>query len=181
MSETSDVHKDGKQEILNALFAAQSELSGIIRGNVNGRFDSKYADRTTVLQTVKPILQKHNIMIFQSFVQPPGEYDDDSIPLAMNTRLYHVPSGQYLESVAVVPLPQSDPQGYGSATTYISRYSLVTMLALPLLDDDDGNAASLPDKPSNRAEPPKERDNPVRSVEPAAREAAPPRRKLWGK
>lgn len=142
-------------ELYAALFAVQQELEGIVKGENNPFFKSKYADRTTILQVLKPIFGKHKLLLVQAPVLPPFESlgsvqqqeDKDYettpvIPLALSTTIIHVPTGQSISSTAIVPMPQPDPQGFGSALTYTSRYSIISLLALPLLDDDDGNAAS---------------------------------------
>lgn len=64
--------------------------------------------------------------------------------LFLTTRLIHE-SGEWIEDMATVPLPKNDPQGYGSAMTYARRYALSAITGL-YQDDDDGNAASLPEK-----------------------------------
>ena len=61
--------------------------------------------------------------------------------LALETRLTHVDTGEYLASTAIVPLPKADPQGLGSAITYARRYALCAILGI-ITEDDDGNAAS---------------------------------------
>ena len=49
---------------------------------------------------------------------------------------------EWIESTATCPLAKNDPQGYGSALTYLRRYTLATVVGL-YQDDDDGQAASL--------------------------------------
>lgn len=129
-----------KSEFLTALLAVQTKLSaGIAKDSQNPHFKSQYADRTSILQFVLPVLHEHGFILTQTLVPPPVGQTD---VLALNTTLYHVASGASVGETAVVPLPKSDPQGYGSAMTYTSRYAIVALFALPLLDDDDGNAAS---------------------------------------
>lgn len=149
------------KELYQALFNVQQELDGITKDSKNPFFKSSYADRTVVLNTLKPLYAKEGLLLIQAPVAPSSlafgdeksnEYESGEhggsesktqpvAALALATYIVHVQTGQYIESRAVVPLPQADPQGYGSALTYTSRYSLVITHALPLLDDD-GNAAS---------------------------------------
>jgi hypothetical protein len=57
----------------------------------------------------------------------------------LTTRLLHT-SGQWIEDTASSPLPKADPQGVGSATTYLRRYALAAFLCITQ-EDDDGEAA----------------------------------------
>src|SRR5262245_39912429 len=156
-----------------ALFAIQGEIQGIVKEAENPHFKSDYADRTSILEALKPLLQKHNILLLQGLVPSPSAEPS----LAMTTELIHVDSGESRSFTAVVPLQKPDPQGYGSAMTYTSRYSLVAILALPLLDDDDGNAASNLPAPRQQTMPRKPLAAPKESVE-----TLPPKgtTKLWG-
>jgi len=100
----------------------------------NPQFKSTYADLSSVIDAVKPALNEAGII----FLQMPAPSDRDSI--ALTTRLIHE-SGEWIESTATCPLQKHDPQGYGSACTYLKRYSLASAVGL-YQDDDDGNAAS---------------------------------------
>ncbi len=142
--------QDDLRALYAALFAVQGEVEGIVRGNDNPFFSkgdrkATYADRTTVLETVRPLFQKHGLVLLQPPVAPDSGFITETAPaLHLKTIIIHAASGQKVEHTAVVPLPKNDPQGYASAITYASRISLVAFLALPLLEDDDGNAASGP-------------------------------------
>ena len=59
--------------------------------------------------------------------------------LHLVTRLLHE-SGEWIEDTAVCPMPKQDPQGLGSAMTYLRRYSLASICGL-YQEDDDGEAA----------------------------------------
>ena len=58
--------------------------------------------------------------------------------IGLETRLIHAESGQWISSVAIIPLPKNDPQGMGSAITYARRYALTAMLGIITEEDDDG-------------------------------------------
>lgn len=126
-------------ELWKALAAVQSEVGGVAKDSTNPHFKSKFANRTTILQQLQPVLQKHGLLLTQTPVPPPPGAEGS---LALQTSFIHVETGHALTGVAVVPLPKADPQGFGSAMTYTSRYAIISMLALPLVEDDDGNAAS---------------------------------------
>lgn len=67
--------------------------------------------------------------------------------LVLVTKLIHAESGQGQSSLAVVPLPEADPQDYGSCMTCLRRYALTAMLGI--VTDDDGEAAGLGRKQGN--------------------------------
>ena len=121
-----------------ALLAAQKAITFAVKDASNPFFKSKYADLPTVIDAVKPALNDAGIVFIQSATP------SDSGTLSLTTRLIHE-SGEWLEDTATAPLQKNDPQGYGSAITYLRRYSLAAITGL-YQDDDDGQAASQPVK-----------------------------------
>ena len=121
------------KEIATALATAQSEIENASKTSSNPHFKSKYADLAEVLNTARPVLAKHGIAVVQ------GPSFDSGIA-SVTTRLCHK-SGEWIESVASAPVSKSDPQGVGSATTYLRRYSLAALCGIAQ-EDDDGNAAT---------------------------------------
>lgn len=162
MSKSETKQAESKPETLaEALFFVQQELDGIVKDSTNPHFRKSYADRTTILAAIRPLYAKYGLLLVQSPVPAPfsipssfstsydaeGEIAQESgVPayLALETVITHVATGEQLKSTAVVPLPKADPQGYGSAITYLSRYSLVAIHALPLIDDDGEGASGRP-------------------------------------
>jgi len=129
-------------KIAPALLTAQRAITFAVKDAKNPQFKSTYADLSSVIDAVKPALNNAGIL----FLQMMAPSDRDS--LALTTRLIHE-SGEWIESTATCPLQKNDPQGYGSAVTYLKRYSLASAVGL-YQDDDDGNEASKP-KPAVRA------------------------------
>jgi hypothetical protein len=121
-------------KIAPALLAAQRAIRFATKDASNPHFKSKYADLPGVIDAVKGPLNDAGII----FIQSPSPSDDGKLHLT--TRLIHE-SGEWIEDTAVTPLQKSDPQGVGSAITYMRRYSLAAITGL-YQDDDDGNAAS---------------------------------------
>lgn len=115
-----------------ALLAAQKEINNASKDAKNPHFRSSYASLGSVIEAVKDPLNKQGIAVIQSL----SEGNDG---LYLSTRLLHT-SGQWIEDTAFTPLPKADPQGVGSATTYLRRYSLAAFLCITQ-EDDDGNAA----------------------------------------
>ncbi len=125
-------------QLLKALFAAQAELEHADKSSANPHFKSKYADLPTVLDTAKPVLQRHGLGIHH-FRQ--CSYDEPHIREYLVTRLFHAESGQWQDSTAFLNPVKNDPQGVGSAITYARRYDYQAILGMAS-EDDDGNAAS---------------------------------------
>lgn len=121
-------------KIAPALLTAQRAITFAVKDSKNPQFKSTYADLSSVIDAAKPALNAAGIC----FVQMPAPGEPGT--LALTTRLIHE-SGEWIESTAVCPLQKHDPQGYGSAITYLKRYSLASAVGL-YQDDDDGNAAS---------------------------------------
>lgn len=121
-------------KIAPALVKAQMGITYAIENAKNPHLKSKYADLSSVIDAVKGSLNKNGI----AFIQTPSPSDDGRLNLT--TRLIHE-SGEWIEDTASCPLAKQDPQGLGSALTYLRRYSLSAICGL-YADDDDGNSAS---------------------------------------
>ena len=53
-------------------------------------------------------------------------------------------SGEFISEVVTTRSQKDDPQGLGSALTYLRRYALAAVVGVTATEDDDGNAASTP-------------------------------------
>ena len=126
---------DSIKAIAPALLAAQKDITFASKDATNPHFKSKYADLPAVIDAVKPALNNQGIVFLQSC----SPSDDNKLHLT--TRLIHS-SGEWIEDTAVCPLPKQDPQGYGSAITYLRRYSLAALAGL-YQSDDDGEATRM--------------------------------------
>ena len=94
---------------------------------------STYATLPHILSEVKPILNALKLVVLQPLQN--GE---------VQTMLVDTESGDTITSG--VPLPQGlNAQQTGSAITYFRRYTLCSLLALEIDEDDDGNVASQKD------------------------------------
>lgn len=119
--------------IYQKLLEAQKEIGAIKKDSDNPYFKSKYVDINGILAVVKPVLNKHGLVLTQALNVTEGH-------IGLNTAITDSESGQKIESNVFLP-EMSDPQKTGSAITYFRRYSLQTLLALEA-EDDDGNVAS---------------------------------------
>ncbi|MES2347869.1 MAG: ERF family protein [Pseudomonadota bacterium] len=121
-------------ELAAALAKAQAKIKGAVKDSDNPFFKSKYADLDAVWDVAREPLTSNGL----SVVQFPGS-DGDKVTL--ETVLLHS-SGQWMTAppLSVKPMKQ-DPQGVGSAVTYMRRYSLAAVAGITQVDDD-GNTAT---------------------------------------
>jgi hypothetical protein len=126
-------HSESIAHIAAAYTSAQSEFESVRKDADNPYFNSKYADITSILDMLKPILTKHELAIMQLPI--PSDHG-----AGIQTVLMHS-SGEWIadEGLHMVAAKQ-DPQGYGGSMTYGRRYALLSFFSLAT-EDDDGNAA----------------------------------------
>ena len=118
-----------------ALVAALSAMPEIDKTRVNPFFKSKYAGLPDIMDAVRPVMAQNGLSVIQG-----GIATVNGTP-GITTRLQHT-SGQWIESDMFATPTKNDPQGIGSAVTYLRRYGLCAMLSITPDEDDDGNAAS---------------------------------------
>jgi len=119
--------------LVQALAQAQSEMDHANLDEVNPQFKSKFASLKSVIDAVKPALNKNGVWFMQK-----------SVPIENGIAIETVFYG-YGEEISTGPVPvpaqKATPQGYGSAITYAKRYSLAMACGISAAQDDDGNAA----------------------------------------
>lgn len=125
---------------------AQGRMEGVVRDSQNPFHKNRYASLEAVIDTVKPVLQAHDLC----FVQFPGAIENNCI--TVTTRIMHI-SGEWMESDAQIPLNKMDAQSAGSAITYLCRYSLMAALGVPPIDDDANLADYGNSEPVKKAAP----------------------------
>ncbi|KXG78262.1 ERF family protein [Thermotalea metallivorans] len=126
---------DSIKNLAAALVKFNGEVSKIEKDSTNPHFKNKYASLDTIIDEIRPLLQKNGL----SIIQMPG---GDGDKFTMTTMLLHE-SGEWIESDPITMRPvKNDPQGIGSCTTYARRYSLAAFLSLNTGEDDDGNQAT---------------------------------------
>ena len=124
-------------ELAKALAKFQGMVESVSKDAVNPFFKSKYATLENIVATIKKPLSECGL----SFAQlPTGEN-------GLTTILIHE-SGEFLKSTVTMHPSKNDPQGQGSAITYMRRYALSALLGLVTDEDDDGNEASTPKEAS---------------------------------
>lgn len=117
--------------LYKALAAFQSEVP-TIKKNASG-YGYRFADLEEINNVIKPLLHKHGL----GYAQPLDGTD-------IKTIIFHVESGESLESLANIPQGvqlkgQNEFQVMGSAITYLRRYALSSVLGL--VTDEDADAA----------------------------------------
>ena len=115
------------------LLEIQKEIGAIKKDSTNPFFKSKYFDINSLLEQVKPVLNKHGVVLLQAVSNINGS-------LSLTTTLIDADSGDKISDTC--PLPETvDAQKAGSAITYFRRYALQSLLALEA-EDDDANSVS---------------------------------------
>lgn len=114
-----------------ALSNLQGELEDVYK-NAQG-YGYNYADLSSVLNLLRPLLQKNGLSIAQPV-------SGDSGTITITTMLMHS-SGQYISSGVTITIDVSNKkmnslQAAGSTITYLRRYSLMSLIGLAATDDD---------------------------------------------
>ena len=150
-------------KLAEALLRIQSNMNPALKDGTNPFTNSTYATLNSVMATCRDLLFAEGILLTQLMVPAPVELGTGHIGL--ETKFIHVESGQWLSSLAVIPLPKNDPQGMGSAITYARRYALTAMLGM-VTEDDDGESAKISPKmgfrPNNAPESTQRQKGPQR-------------------
>lgn len=127
------------KHIAPALLAAQRNITFATKNSKNPHYKNDYADLSSVIDAIKYALNEAGIV----FIQTPTPSEDGRLHLV--TRMMHE-TGEWIEDTAVCSLQKQDAQGFGSAMTYLRRYSLAAFCGL-YQSDDDGEAAKFDPEP----------------------------------
>lgn len=127
-----------------SLAKAQGEMENAAKRSVNPHFKSKYADLAEIVNTARPVLTRHGI----SLIQIPSY--DGQVALVETVLLHE--SGEWISGVSSSSLQKADPQGIGSATTYLRRYAVAAFCFLAQ-ENDDANAATHGQNRQPKSEP----------------------------
>lgn len=123
-------------ELAGAMLRVQQALKPAAKKDGQNNFtNSRYASLQSVMETCREALLANGIWLTQLPVQV------DKGNLGLVSKIVHAESGQWQSSLLVMPLPKSDPQGYGSAMTYARRYGLAALIGIVTEHDDDGEGS----------------------------------------
>ena len=120
-------------KLATALWKAQGKIKHAVKDSANPFFKSKYADLTSVWDAIRDAFQAEGL----SVTQIPSTNDDGVA--CLETVLLHA-SGQFVSGCIPLNPAKNDPQGFGSAISYMRRYALQSIAGV-CADDDDGEAA----------------------------------------
>jgi ERF superfamily len=119
------------KDLAAALSKFQSEVPAVVKDSTNPFFKSKYATLDGLISTIRKPLADNGL----SFSQLPSG-DNQLATIIMHK------SGEWLKAIATLHPTKNDPQGQGSAITYMRRYALGAALGIATEEDDDANEAS---------------------------------------
>lgn len=122
-----------------ALAKVQGEIKPALKDSANPFFNSTYADLAAVWEVARAPLSKHGVNI----TQWPVSSTDGRLTLV--TRLAH--AGEWMKCTFSIPVVKQDPQGFGSATTYARRFTLMAALGIAPVDDDGNHATGHSTRP----------------------------------
>jgi hypothetical protein len=136
------MQSDSVKNLLPALAAAIEEMADPVKNASNPHFKNKYADLAQVIECAESALAKHKLIVTETLELLDGGGQ------ALRTRVWHTPSGEWLDSVVRLLVEKMQMQPLGSAITYARRYARKSLFGMVDVDDD-GQKAS---KPSKKAE-----------------------------
>lgn len=128
-------------EIAAALAKAQSKLTApprnreveVVSKRTGGKYKFKYATLDSIIEHVRAPLTENGLWFTQTLANGDGKY-------RLVTQLIHA-SGQRIVSETPILADSADNQAFGSALTYMKRYSLSALLGIAADEDDDANEA----------------------------------------
>jgi len=121
------------------LFELQNDIGAITKDKENPFYKSMYADINSMIDQLKPLLEKHRLVIMQpiTFIEDKPALEtyiiDPDAPASTFHTIHYLPQNE-------------DPQKMGSIITYFRRYALQSMLFLQAEDDDANMASNTPPK-----------------------------------
>lgn len=123
-------------EALNAaLAAAQAEFKSIerdksatVKTQAGGSYSYSWAELSTIIDAVRPVLAKHGLSVMQRFVYHGGV-------TTLRTELRHEQGGVVGGELPIET--RGEPRTLGSLITYYRRYSLCALLNIATEDDVD--------------------------------------------
>jgi hypothetical protein len=131
-----------------AFAAAQAEFGPIIKGTKGAR--GNYAPLDTVLETVRPILNKNGLALTQATFVAEGT-------LYVRSSVVHVATGEMHCAEYPAGALTLQHQQLGAGVTYARRYSLLSILGVfPENEDDDGEKAGAAGGASHASPPPRQ-------------------------
>ena len=104
--------------LAKALAIVQGKLTYAKKDSKNPFFKSNYADLESVWDACRDLLASNGLAVSQF----PGSYCEIDKSMSLTTILTHE-SGEWISNEMTLPVSKVDPQGAGSAITYMRRYA----------------------------------------------------------
>ncbi len=120
-------HSENINELATALSKCQSELTFAVKDSTNPFHKSKYADLTSVWDSIRQPLTKNGLCVVQTV-----EIQGDT-PVLVSILMHS--SGQWVKSYLPILNAAKTSQGQGSGITYARRYALAALVGC--VQDDD--------------------------------------------
>jgi hypothetical protein len=137
---------DNIANLAKALILATRNIDPrVLKNALNQEVGNNYADLGAIIASVRGPLAEAGIVVIQS---PTASARPNEIMLT--TLLLHE-TGEWLEDTLTCPLEFLDPQGFGSAVSYVRRYALGAILSLFSADDDGQGATGFVRKPAQQS------------------------------
>lgn len=140
--------------LIGALAKAQLTFTPALKDSSNPYFNSKYADLATVIDAVRPALNKNGIAILQ-FNSSDLEHQTASVTTSLHFGEQFI--SETMEAPAVGKSKEGkekfDVQTLGAAWTYLRRYGIQSICGLAS-EDDDGNSLQNDNRPVQRKSKP---------------------------
>ncbi len=163
-----DFCSENISNLASALLKAHAEIGPVTRDSVNPFLKNRYASLAAVLDAVhRPLLDNGILLVQRVSESEPGT-------VAVDTRLIHAETGEWLSSTTVIPLADAEAgskvnlgQQTGAAISYARRYGLMAMLSMAAVDEDTDNEVRTQPQPQYR------RFQPPHHTEPSAAPQAP--------
>lgn len=138
-------HSQTIGKIALALSKAQAKITGALKDSSNPFYKSKYADLASVWDACREHLAANELSVVQTL-------GNDGENVAVISWLAHS-SGEWFRSYISAKPVKNDPQGLGSAITYLRRYSLAAIVGVAQIDDDAEAAMGRKHEQKKQEEP----------------------------
>jgi len=129
---------ENTKELHKALLKATPEFPPITFNAAvkYGKTNFQYANITSILDAVQPVLTKHGLTLLHSM-----DSIEDGI-VKFSSILTHAESDQFIKSYIFMRPVSMSPNDMGAVQTYARRYCTVALLALRTVDNDYSEIAA---------------------------------------
>lgn len=125
---------DDIRAIARAFLKAKQEFRATGLSGANKNQGYKYAKIEDIYNAVEDALLKQGIMITH-FARPDPITGCEDRQI-LYTRLIHTETGQFFEDARLLESEKPGNQAKGAANTYMKKYALLSLCAIPTEDDD---------------------------------------------